>query len=830
MLFLKSWLEEYIDLSDYTDNEISDFLSLRSGECESVETITEYFDGKVVVGIVENMRKHPEADRLNVFDVNIGNGKKVQIVSAAPNTREGLICPVALDGAKLPYMTIIPRKMRGIESQGMCCGMSELALETEFSDGLWELNGILDQTSIGKSVCEALPKFFPSQVVFEIKYLQDKLATCANHLGLAIELAKIIQKPELLNGFAKLINDPIEFTKLASEKLARLPESSKKINFVDKTKQTNFFTILELNLERDFTLLHIYQTRMFLTGKNMIGGLADLSNYLLFDIGQPSHYFSSEKTPNLEWTIKKLDAEVEFKGLGQLKNAKLLKDLTVMIDGDNRLLTIPGVSGSEDTKTDLDTKNILIEIANFPAEMVAISTSSINYRSDAAKYWASGVNPALTLIYILKLSESLPESSKLSKLLTWDKDELESHKLESYIQKLQAKTEIKLDLKYIAERLDNRGLSYWFTILEKKLGAIGNLELIEGSEYYFRPINFYNNLKTEEDVLFEVAKLVGFDNLEPEFLNFSVDSKTPSYYHKLNYLKSIFESFGFSEILTRPFLPENKLLSSFLGNERNALIALSSQRKDEPFLRDSLFSSLLNTANSNIKLGIKEPKIFELTKVYLQSEIQTSTLSHSLDETKVWECFELSGVCCCQDPYLLTSLVNQIQKKLGLKIEIKSLEEDYVKIGNGYSYNIGDIIKINLVEIKNSIKKTFDLPLNKTIWYIEMKFNPKELNFEQHSRFSDQSDFPNIERSYSLFVPKSSHWSDILKVLESKEIINAHVNITPIERLDKEVKDIINYDVVFSSYKKTLTNLEIEGWESLVLEELNERFGAELRQ
>ena len=821
MLFLKSWLEEYVDLSGYTDTQISDFLSLRSGECESVETISEYFGGKVVVGRIENLHKHPEAERLNVFDVNIGNGNKVQIVSAALNARDGLICPVALDGAKLPYMTIVPKKMRGLESQGMCCGMSELACETEFSSGLWELNDIVKEGDLGKSVCEALTQFFPIQTIFEIKYLQDKLASCANHLGLAVELAKIIQKPELLHGFAKIIFDPNEFQNLINNKVANLPKSSKQISFQDETSQTNFFTILDLELENNFTLPHVYQTRLFLTGKNMIGGLADLSNYLLFDIGQPSHYFSSEKTQNLDWTIKDLTKETNFKGLGQLKDANLPVGLTVMTDGENKILTIPGVSGSEETKTNFDEKNILIEIANFPAEMVAITSSDINYRSDAAKYWASGVNPALALVYILKLIESLPNNCKLSTALLWSK-EYGIQNSANQISKLQNQIQISFDLNYIANRLDNQGTYYWTPILEKKLRMIGELSLVKGSQYTLIPNIFYNNLSSQEDVLFEMSKLVGFDNLAPEFLSFSVDSKTPNYYHQTGYLKQIFVDFGFSEVLTRPFLPENKLLSTFLDSKSNALIALSSQRKDEPFLRDSMFSSLLEVANSNIKLGLKEPKIFELTKIYLHSDSQTNAMSNSLDQTKVWEYFELSGISCESDPYLLTSLINKIQQKLDCKV---SSHDSNSKLGQGYEYNLKNenetIAKISLIQIKNSIKKSFDLPLNKTIWYIEIKFNPKQIYFNSYSKFSNQSDFPIVERSYSVTVPQLIGWKNILDCINNVDIKDTKITITPIERMIKDNEEVLNYNVTFCSHTRTLTGEEIGYWGEEVAGELS---------
>ena len=293
MLFLHSWLSEYINLSDYNPTQISDLLSLSSGECEEVNTITEYFDNKVVVGRIENLRKHPEADKLNVFDVNIGALGSVQIVSSAPNSRDGLLVPVAIDGAKLPYLTIVPRKMRGLESQGMCCGMSELALETNFSSGLWELNDLVTEVILGQSICAVLPQFFPKDTTYEIKYLQDKLSACANHLGLAMEIAICLQKPELLRGLAKSIYYQEDFY---SDLISKIQPATQQIQLTDKTGYVDIYNIFELELPTSYDLPHIYQQRLFLTGKNLIGGLADLSNYFLYDFGQPTISFPTKKS------------------------------------------------------------------------------------------------------------------------------------------------------------------------------------------------------------------------------------------------------------------------------------------------------------------------------------------------------------------------------------------------------------------------------------------------------------------------------------------------------------------------------------------------------
>ena len=183
MLFLKSWLEDYINLSGFSNAELADIITRKSSEVEEIAEIAERFEGKIVVGKIQSLRKHPEADKLNIFDVNVGEKGIIQIVSAATNARDGLIVPVALDGTKLAGITIQAKKLRGFESQGMCCGKSEMLLETKHSSGLWELNSFLeDEAFLGWSICEALPEFFPTEYVLDIKVLPDKIGVIGNHL------------------------------------------------------------------------------------------------------------------------------------------------------------------------------------------------------------------------------------------------------------------------------------------------------------------------------------------------------------------------------------------------------------------------------------------------------------------------------------------------------------------------------------------------------------------------------------------------------------------------------------------------------------------------
>lgn len=384
MLFLRSWLEEYINLEGISNEKLAQIITTKSSEVEEFVDISDYFGGKVVLGKIQNVQKHPEADKLKIFEVNCGNFL-VKIVSAAPNVQENLLVPVALVGAKLPFLSVSIRKLRGIESFGLCLGKSELGLETPFSSGLWEIKNNLKmkikteiKTEIktkklensdnsdnleskiglesnlednfdhllGESICKLFPELFPVQTVFEIKVLPDKIAQIGHHLGMAIEIATILENLDLLTQKGKKgikltqnseqnleenletkndlqntenenrnqnqtveKNQEIDFEnetglemevnqenyKQESEKENILIDSVNSIGFEDNFGGTNRFDLYNLKLEKPFILPHFLQMRMFLTGQNLVGGIVDLSNYLLGDMGQPSHFFDTNK-------------------------------------------------------------------------------------------------------------------------------------------------------------------------------------------------------------------------------------------------------------------------------------------------------------------------------------------------------------------------------------------------------------------------------------------------------------------------------------------------------------------------------------------------------
>jgi phenylalanyl-tRNA synthetase beta chain len=798
MLFLKSWLQDYVDLSGISDKTLVDTISLKSCEVDEIIKISDWFDGKVLVGKITNSRQHPDADRLKIFDVTLGNNtegetNKVQIVSAAPNVKDGLIVPIAMVGASINGIILAPRKMRGVESFGMCCGQSELNLETENSAGLWELNDLVKDTDLGKSICSVLPQYFPSQTIFDISILPDKISKLGFHLSMAIEIARIfnLNFTTHLKGMAKELTEsqfPI-LSDLFSNK------DTSELNFEDKIGYTKSFSLFKLTLEKQFELDCIKRMRMQLLGENLTGGIADLSNYFMLDLGQPTHFFRALDSVTGSKLKIEDGSEEDFEGLGQLKKTKLQSDIIKLKLG-GETIAIPGVSGGAKSaviKTDTESQNLWLEVASFESELVAKNCFKLNYRSSASKLYCGGGNgvdsflSTLAISSIFKELESLfsnkPEILTLSfggKNVDW----------ENFVQQItkDRQNTIQIDYNLIKSRLGKNISNLEINNILEKFGKIDN--------DYLQPFPGISLLESQEDLLREVSRLYGYDNLDKTPIVSISDRIADNNYSSLINLKRFVTNFGFYEVATRPFI--NGKYIKYNDKVESLLQLEQPYREGLEFLKDSLDISILEVLNKNLLDGHKDVKVFEITSLYTEEVEEKNRLNERL---------VLAGglIDTGSDVYIITSLINMFFDKTNQKISKTDIVE--VKIGSQTNYFLETGKKIaRITEVANKVKKDFGLPINKRIFLFEIELS-KELSFSNQNSYKDESLYPSISRSYNLY-PSDHNLSTkhiVVQIEKLAQSCKVRVDIIPIEILEGK----LTLSVKYVSYFKTLTISDI---------------------
>jgi len=833
MLFVRSWLEKYINLAGISNTDIAEAITMKSSEVEDIFEISDWFDGKVLVGKIQNVHLHPNADRLRVFDVNLGN-RSVQIVSAAPNVAEGLIVPVALEGAQLPGLTIAPRPMRGEKSQGMCCGKSELMLEDGFSDGLWQLNQYDEiDSKLGMSICEALPEMFPEQTVFDIKVLPDKIGSIGNHLGMGLEISQCLHRPDLLTGLG------VDVTHSSTDWKQRiLNRISKKSNHTiaihDESGYSDVFCLFELDTKKEYFLPKESVQHMFFAQKNIIGGLADVSNYVLNDVGQPNHFFSVDKlhalahqtknteaqTPteaeplDLTWKISRSNGGGIFHGLGQLKKVEVPAGVDTLTQNDTDMLAIPAISGGASSKMDTAETQAIVEFAHFPAERVARNSFALNYRSEGAKIWAGQVNPRQIILGLLSLLDNLADDVEMRVIGCLFESKTELHwqtALDQILDKHSADT-IAIDYDYIARRLDGQDKTVWKQQIDEVLNMSGNV--INGM-YHKNP--FFSMLNSQEDLLHEVGKHIGYDNLQDEFLQVSTATQRSMRFNDTISIRTITAKFGFTEIISRPFISAENVKNVYGDTyDEQLLTLLNPYNSTEPHVRPGLLPHLINAVAENVQAGFKTPQLCELNKVYFQ------------EKGAVAERIVLETVALMNDPYATTSMVLDILRGLYPDAGIEASALTQTSIGNSVEYRVNNTTVAWVSEVKNAIKKAAGIPLGKRIWAAEIDITQPTAKSHFFAKYQDETDFPPLKRSYSLTVPQTIRWSDLEPIFTSVSIAGSVVNLTPTERFGHDHKDVFNLNVKWTSPDRTLTHDEVDAWFTQIQTAL-EKIGVHVR-
>jgi len=854
MYFLRSWLQDYIDLSQQNSNELLEKITRQSGEVEEIIQTQDYFDSKVVIGQVVNLKKHPNADRINQFQVDVGYAK-FNLLSAAPNVVENMFLPLALSGCRLGHITIQDRKIRGEISQGMCLSKSELFLENEISQGLWNLENNLKQAGfslenleskkqiLGQPIFKIFPELFPLEEIWDIKYLADKFSSCGSHLGLALEIAVILKQPELLSPLAANLKNPKKLIQSFNfeEKLSN--KSNLEVNFEDKTTVAKAFFLLELNFKKQFYLPANLAKRMFLTQENLIGGPADLSNYLLRDMGQPTHFFSRNKIltdqkKSLNLKIDTVKEKTIFEGLGQLKSAEIPSETIVLkkVEDQNKTpLILPGISGSKSSKTDENETQVLLEIANFDPEKVSQQTHLLSYRSLASRFWSSGVKPSLIFVAILRLCQILEDHQinfELKPVLNWIENEIiKKHDLHptqifhpgNLIRFLQIQFEnskIKLDLDYVADRISNSQSHSLLKQVEQNLEQVGTLE-----NGYFYPNIFYSNLRMVDDLVFEAARILDVNILPNEALTSELKPVKNDLFNLEIELKKLAQEYGFTEIKSRPILNQKKQAKfpKTFSSNYHALNLLHQKNDQARTLQTSLLPNLLTVLAKNLKNGVKNLNFVETNRVYLKDS----------ETNKIQQNWHFDLISQSNDPYHLTSFVRDFFYKIGL-------EFDYQKNPNSNFKDYGEVIKyqainkqisndsvinlqdenfftnsnleVYLIQIKNQVKKLVGLPLKNPVWYLHLNL-PFDLNFNPYKTYSSRSDFSSLHRTYSFEVSSEAKWQTVQEIIKSVSV-DFEIKLNPLERLHLEQLEILNFEIEYFSFDRTLNKTEIEKFET----------------
>jgi phenylalanyl-tRNA synthetase beta chain len=582
MQFPESWLRTFVD-PQLTTEELSHALTMAGLEVESLRPAAPP-TSKIVVGRVLEVVKHPDADKLNVCQVDAGTGSALNIVCGAPNVAPGIKVPVALVGAQLPPaeeggapFVIKLSKLRGVQSEGMLCSARELKLSEDHS-GLMILP---EDTPIGQDIRETLNL---DDTVFEIKLTPNK-ADCLSVFGVARETAAITGaalKPLAIAPVDVKLNDRLPVKIAAPDLCGRF--SGRVIRGVNARAKTPQWMV----------------DRLERSGQRSISALVDISNYVMLELGRPSHVFD----------LDKIHGGIEVRWGRRGESLKLLNGNTVELDeavgviaDDRQVESLAGIMGGDSTAVTLDTTNVYLEAAFWWPDSIRGRARKYNFSTDAAHRFERGVDYETTAQHIERITrlildicggEAGPVDDQIVNLP-------QRAPVTMRVARAQRVIGIAIEADEMARIFTRLGLDYQF----------------DGEIFIVTPPSYRFDIEIEEDLIEEVARIYGFEKIPARPPVAAGEMRaTNETRRSIHALRHALAARDYAETINFSFVDES-WERDFAGNEApvRVLNPIASQMS---VMRTTLFGSLINVLRHNLNRRADRVRVFEAGRVFLR--------------------------------------------------------------------------------------------------------------------------------------------------------------------------------------------------------------------
>ncbi len=786
------WLSDHIDVADFFDKpmELADKLTDAGLEVEEVTSQAAALKN-VVVGKIEKLGKHPDADKLTYCDINVGS-ETLKIVCGAKNHKEGDKVCVATIGAVLPGdFKIKKSKIRGVESFGMLCSEVELGLTEKKTDGILILP---EDAPIG----EAFSKYYGcDDVTFEVNVTPNR-ADCLSHLGLAREVSTLFGRPlkgKEISKSSKFENKKSISIDLKNSELC--PRYMGQMVFGVKVGPSPEWLTKKLES----------------VGMNSINNIVDITNYIMMDSGQPLHAFDASLINGGSIIIDNAVKGEAFTSLDGTEYKLSGEELTIR--DSKGPVALAGVVGGENSGVTEKTVDVFIEAAHFIPSGVRKTSRSLGIDTDSAYRFSRGTDES-------RVNECLDEAVALVLEVAGGTPNQEI--VEAYPNKKEVKA-ITVSEAYLNQRL---GFSVTTKDVEKCFASLGFESSIKDGVWTVKPAQYRWDIEIKEDLVEEVGRIVGYDNI-PEILpavSYSPQNENSNYNNFKN-LRSDLMGLGFNEAVHYNFYSSAQEAS--WGSEMLTLMGASDKEvvgiqnplsSDLSKMRTSMVPQFVSNYIRNWRLGTKSGRIFEIGKAHFKSADNGYTESDYLCAS-VWtedekvaatleslmsylsELFEAWGVSKWRADVLDGRATDILHPKLSASIFAEGKEIGYI-----FSLNPG-VAKENKVP---SNLCGFEINLDK---FLKGKPRPK--------KFKDFSRFPIVERDFSVTVDQSFSYDEVFKKVKktSGEFFKS-LEVHDVYQGDKipEGKMSVTFRGRFQAKDKTLSEDELKVMQKKILAEL----------
>ena len=799
-----SWIKTYVPDLDVTAQEYTDAMTLTGTKVEGFTELDADLD-KIVIGQIDKIEKHPDADKLIICQVNIGT-ESVQIVTGAPNVKEGDKVPVVLDGGRVAgghdgKMTpggikIKKGKLRGVESCGMMCSIEELGSTREMYPEAPEYGIYIfpEDAVVGESAIKALGL---DDVVFEYEITSNRV-DCYGVLGIAREAAATFQKkfcPPVVEvkgndeNASDYVKVTVEDPELCPRYCARVVKNVK-IGPSPKWMQRCLAS----------------------NGIRPINNLVDITNYVMEEFGQPMHAYDLDTIANREIIVRRAGKDEKFVTLdGQ---ERTMDENVLMICDGEKAVGIAGIMGGENSMITDDVKTVLFEAACFDGTSIRLSSKRIGLRTDASGKFEKGLDPNNAQAAIdraCQLMEELGAGEVVGGMVDACNETREPSRVKFEPEKIN---------KLLGTNLTK----------EEMLGYLGRVELAydEKTDEIVAP-TFRQDIHCNADVAEEVARFYGYDKIPMTLpTGEATTGKLPFKLRIQEVARDIAEYCGFSEGMSYSFeSPKvfDKLCIPEDSDLRKVITISNPLGEDYSIMRTSTLNGMLASLSTNYNRRNKDVRLYELGNIYLPKSLPITELP---DERTMFtlgmygngDFFDMKGVC------------EEFFEKIGMKKKVTydpNSEKPFLHPGRQANMIYEGKVVGYLGEVHPSVADNYSIGEKAYIAVIDILDILEFAGFNH--KYTGIAKYPAVTRDLSLVVPHAVLAGQIEEIFDQRggNILESYqlFDIYEGAQIEKGFKSMA-YSLVFRAHDKTLGENEISAAMKKIMNGLN-GLGIELR-
>ncbi len=787
-----NWIKEFVNLDGIEIDEIIKRFNLATAEIEKIEYMGKDIDNVVLAKIIE-VENHPQSKKLHVLKVEDGSGKLVQVVCGASNVRVGMITAFAREGACVKGVKISQTKLAGVDSFGMCCSEAELGIGSDDS-------GIMDITSTLPMGTKLQDVFAIDDVILEI---ENKTLTNRpdlwGHYGIAREIATIFNR-EL---------KPLEVADLQQYK--SLPALDIKVE-TDKCLRYSALSVSNVTVAQSLVDIKI---KLNYCGMRDINLLADLTNYLMLELGLPLHAFDNQVVKGI--VVKEVGSKTQMKTLEGGEH-ELLPPSVVIGNQFGEPVAVAGVKGGLHSGISENTTSFLLESAVFDAVSVRKTAKSLHLVTDASLRYEKSLDPENTPIAIARLLHILQKIDKdvvISSAFT----DVYNYKypictIEILYDFINKKSGIILSQEKVKQIL--KGLGFEF------IDIGGGLKLTVPSWRATKDISI------AEDIVEEVLRIYGYENITPNSIMFNLEPIEQSKLHTSQYesKKLLSEKYGVSEV--HSYIWNYEDFNKMAGIEQASVVHLvDSSNSGQSGIRSKLTPSLLKIAYEN-RNNFNDIKICEIGRVV-----------SGLDKDNL----------CNENTMLSVVLLSTDKSEKELYFELKTMLDNIcksvLKTKVQYVYdktsNYFHPVNSNVIKTTNNVvigemgvlhpKSKGLLDFKHSAVMLEVNFKELTEADEVINKPKEVSKYQSVEIDLNFLVPDSFSYAQLEEIISSfKTPLNMQYNLKDIYK-DNKLENIksFTFNFIINSYEKTLEEKDIKSFSDGLVAEFYKQ-GIELKQ